>query len=294
MGFKGALSERILAAALTVICLGVSGCSVAEPKIAATTEPSAPNTAAADPKTADTANSSSIEITPNGPADTVRAFYSLLRQKKFREAIFLTNLRPAFEGLTDTELQDFAVDFAELAGEIPAEIKINGEIVAGEKATVTADLPADDGEMKVQTINLRKSGDIWIIQTTDDETAKKIVKEGKQYFYNLRIETHEREAQKMLERVSKAQFAHSLQNGGALADIETLIKSGLLPDDIRSSDSTGYNYALILAPDKRSFHATATPAVYGKSGRQSFILKIDPKGQARVSGKDVGGKPLSN
>ncbi len=294
MGFKGALSDRILAAALTVICLGFSGCSVAEPKIAATANPPASSTTAADSKTAETSSSSSIEITPNGPADTVRAFYALLRQKKFREAIFLTNLRPAFEGLTDTELKDFAVDFAALAGQIPAEIQINGEVVSGENANVTANLPGDDGELKLQTINLRKSGDVWIIQTTDDETAKKIAKEGKQYFYNLRIETHESEAQKMLERVSKAQFMHSLKNNGAIGDMETLVAGGFLPDDAKTSESTGYNYAVVLSPDKKTYYATATPAEYGKSGRQSFILKLDAKGRARVSGKDVGGKPLTN
>src|SRR5688572_25835966 len=50
-----------------------------------------------------------IPIEPNGPADTVRVFYKHLREKKFREALFLTNLRPAIEGLTDNELKDFAL-----------------------------------------------------------------------------------------------------------------------------------------------------------------------------------------
>ena len=37
----------------------------------------------------------SIKIEPNSPADSVRAFYKHLRDKKYREAMFLTNLRPA-------------------------------------------------------------------------------------------------------------------------------------------------------------------------------------------------------
>ena len=85
-----------------------------------------------------------ITIAPNSPADTVRAFYTRLREGKFREAIHLTNLRPAIEGLTDDELKEFSVDFAAIARLVPAELEINGEIISGENATVTAKLPGDD------------------------------------------------------------------------------------------------------------------------------------------------------
>jgi hypothetical protein len=78
----------------------------------------------------------------------------------------------------------------------------------------------------------------------------------------------------MLERVSKAQLAHSLQNGGLFADMETLIGGGLLPDDIKTSASTGYNYAIIVTDDRKQYRATATPAEYGKSGKLSFLLKL--------------------
>ena len=91
-----------------------------------------------------------IEIKPNSPADTVRAFYKHLREKKVREAIFLTNLRPAVEGLTDNELKELDVDFAALATEVPAEIQINGEIISGDKASVTTKLP-DGASKKMKT-----------------------------------------------------------------------------------------------------------------------------------------------
>ncbi len=187
---------------LTIVAAG--GCSVAEPKAAANTANAAPlanTTSAANAEPAP--KGATIAIEPNGPADTVRVFYKNLREKKFREAIFLTNLRPAIEGLTETELNDFALDFAALAGQVPAEIEINGEIVSGDKATVTANLPGDDDKNEIQKINLHKVGDVWIIQTVDDEAEKRIRKEGKQYFYNLRIETHHEEAKKMLERASR-------------------------------------------------------------------------------------------
>jgi hypothetical protein len=273
-------------------CLLFGACTLAEPKTSATAETSTLDKKA-DP--ASDSKGAAIAIDPNGPADTVRVFYKDLRNKKFREAIFLTNLKPAVAGLTDTELKDFSVDFEALAGQVPAEVKINGEIITGEKATVTADLPKNDDDSKneTQTINLQKEGDIWVIQLVSGEAEGLMRKEGKNYFYALRISTHEDEARKMLERISKAELAHSLQNGGTFADMETLVAAGLLPDDIRSSESTGYNYSIDVVPDKIKYSAVATPAVYGKSGKLSFALVLDQKGLPHMISKDNGGKPLS-
>src|SRR5215204_1057677 len=106
-----------------------NGCSAAASKAV---EAAAPVTAesAAPVKVS---RGATIEIKPNSPADTVRAFYTALRERKFREAIFLTNLRPAIEGLTDTELKEFQLDFEAIAKHVPKEIEINGEIVSGNK-----------------------------------------------------------------------------------------------------------------------------------------------------------------
>jgi len=292
--FPSNWSSYLILRSLCVLVLAIAcSCATAESKN------SSANTSVNGPIIANASNSAAgskgatIDIEPNGPADTVRAFYKNLREKKFREAIFLTNLRPAVEGLTDTELKDFAIDFEAIAGQVPAEIQINGEIITGDKATVTANLPNEDGDKtELQTIKLKKIDGIWIIQTADDEAEKQIRLEGKNYFYNLRIKTHEDEAKKMLERISKAQLAHSLQNGGLVADMATLIKAGLLPADVSSNESTGYDFAINVAADKKRYTATATPAVYGKSGKQSFLLQIDPKGISRVTGRDNGGKPL--
>jgi hypothetical protein len=196
------------------------------------------------PKDVQQAKNASIDILPNSPADTVRAFYQDLREKKFREAIYLTNLRPAVEGLTDAELKDFQIDLEALAGQVPAQIDINGEIVTGSEATVTAKLPGEDPDkLEMQEIRLRKDGDVWVILSVDDETALAVKKEGKEYFYNLRIDTHHEEAKRMLDRISKAELAYSIQNGGVYAEIPALIDGGLLPPDVKSSVSTGYNYS---------------------------------------------------
>ena len=39
--------------------------------------------------------------------------------------------------------------------------------------------------------------------------------------------------------------------------------------------------------------ATATPAVYGKSGKLSFGVQLDGKNIPHLNSKDNGGKPLS-
>ena len=277
----------VVSCILSVFVMGFGGCSVAKSAKAdrnTSTPPAAANSSS---------KSGSIPIEPNGPADTVRAFYGHLREKRFREAIFLTNLRPAVDGLTDAELKEFALDFAAIAGQVPAILDINGEIISGDKATVTAILPhADSDKNELQTVRLKKAGQVWVIQTVDEGAEARINKEGKQYFYNLRIETHEEEARRMLERVAKAQIAHSLQNAGLFAERDTLIGAGLLPDDIRTSESTGYNYSIDVSPDKRKYSATATPALYGKSGRLSFLLEIDGKGISRVRSTDNGGKVM--
>ena len=72
-----------------------------------------------------------------------------------------------------------------------------------------------------------------------------------------------------------------------------LFVSGLLPDDVSTSDSTGYSYVINLIGDKKQYFATATPAVYGKSGKLSFLLKLDGKGISHVTSKDNGGKMMN-
>jgi len=266
------------------------GCSAANTAIGAKT----PVAETIQSKGADNGNAALIPISSGGPADTVRAFYKHLREKRFREAIFLTNLRPAIEGLTDSELKDFAIDFEAIAGQVPTEIAINGEIITNNRATITANLPSPDTDKhEIQTINLRNDNGVWVILTVDEKSEATIKAEGKNYFYSLRIKTHEEEARAMLERISKAQMVHALQNGGVYADIAALSASGFLPEDIKTSESTGYKFAVELAQDKRNYTATATPEVYGRSGRLSFLLQLDKNGVSRVSSKDNGGKVLS-
>jgi hypothetical protein len=283
-------AARISCCLAIFVVIAVSGCSV---EASRAESPESAGLPQADRVRNEVPPGAVIEIKPGSPSETVRAFYARLREKKIREAIFLTNLRPAIEGLTDDELKEFAVDFEAVAANVPAELEINGEIISGDSATVTAKLPSEDNDkIELQEIRLRRQGEIWIILSADDATEAVIKKEGKNYFLGLRIEIHQTEAKKMLDRIAKAQMVHSLQNKGECAEFAKLIELGFLPSDITSAETTGYNYALQLSADRKRYIASATPAVYGKSGKISLLLDLDADGKPRMKSVDNGGKPL--
>jgi hypothetical protein len=281
---------------LTFSVLMISGCAVEAAKVSESEKRAAVKNADLKPEvklSAKTTKGATIEIDKDSPADTVRVFYKSLRENRFREAMFLTNLRPAIEGLTDTELAELQLDLAPIAQQIPAEIEINGEIISGNYATVTAKLPDNETkQITLQEIRLRKAGDFWVILTIDEQAEDTVKKEGNKYFFNLRLQTHESEAKAMMERLSKAQMVYALQNGGIYGEITALVEKGYLPEDALTADSTGYNYKITLAPDKKKYYATAEPAVFGKTGKLSFLLEIDDKKYPRLTAKENQGQPL--
>ena len=284
---RAVFSRFGLTLCLLFIAISVNSCSAPASKAADGTTTAV--VSGAEPAVARTYRGPTIEIKPNSPADTVRAFYTALRERKYREAIFLTNLRPAVEGLTDTELKEFEVDFEAIAKHVPPQIEINGEFITGNKATVTAKLPnADLDKDEIQEIKLRKEGEVWIILTVDESAEAKIKQEGKNYFAALRIDTHQDEAKDMLDRIAKAQMAFAAQNQGKFGDMEALIAAELLPADIRSSESTGYRYSLTVTPDRKRYSAAAVPAVYGKTGKMSYAVELDGLGQPHLISRDDG------
>ncbi|MBA2378359.1 MAG: DUF4878 domain-containing protein [Blastocatellia bacterium] len=235
---------------------------------------------------------STIEISANSPADTVKAFYERLRDRKIRDAIVLTNLKAAVEDIADDELKEFSADFDAIAALVPAEIEINGEIITGDRAVVTAKLPDEDQQLQIQEVHLRKEGSGWTILSVDEEAEELVKRQGKDYFRTLKIETAHEEAKRMLERFAKAQVVYSMQNRGLFGETRILIELGLLPEDALSTESTGYSYAMALSADKRKYVASAIPAEYGKTGKNSYIVESPEKGMPVVRGEDNGGKPL--
>jgi hypothetical protein len=293
--FKSISGFCLLALIFSVLMVG--GCAVEAAKMSDADKTKLVKNADSQSSSVKTASKTtkgaSIEITENSPADTVRVFYKSLRENRFREALFLTNLRPAIEGLTDADLADLQLDLATIAQQIPEDIDINGEIISGNYATVTAKLPDNETkQITLQEIRLRKEGDFWMILTVDEQAESTIKKEGNQYFFNLRLQTHESEAKAMMERISKAQMVYALQNGGVYGEITALVEKGFLPEDALTADSTGYNYRIFVSSDKKKYYATAEPAVFGKTGKLSFLLELDDKKTPRLTAQENQGQPL--
>ncbi len=287
------LRNLIVGVFLTVFLTGGCAVEAAKEKNVETTTSVRSDLPAVPAAAPNAPSKAKIKIEPNSPADTVRVFYQDLRARKFREAMFLTNLRPAVEGLTDTEMKELQIDFEPMATQIPADVEINGEIISGERATVTAKMPDNDtDELKIQEIKLRQNNGVWMILTVDETAEKEIAKEGKNYFFALRLKTHHEEAKAMLERVNKAQMIYSMQNNGLYGDVNALIGKGYLPKDILTADSTGYNYQIQVSSDRKKYAATATPAVYGKTGKLSFGYESDDKKTSVLKSQDNGGQAI--
>ncbi len=284
---------------VSLFVLVANGCSVSaktedtSTKVVETSKISNPMAENASTVTKNLPKKGRIEITVGSPADTVRTFYKNLRERRFKEAMMMTNLRPAIEGLSDSDMQDLNGDFEPLANEVPADIEIKGEIITNGLATVTAVLPDDEtGRLKLTEIKLRQEKDSWVIITADKEAENLAKKEGKNYFFILKMDIHQSEAHGMMERIAKAQTLYSAQNGGAFADMNTLISAKLLPEDISNSRSTGYNFSITLEANSSKYFANAVPNVYGRTGKLSFLLESDIGQKARMKSEDKKGKPL--
>ena len=226
------------------------------------------------------------QTTPQlSPSDTVRSFYRMMREKKFREAFALSIYRPAIDPLTPAEFDDLRVDFEKMAGAIPEQVNITGEQISGEIATVFVKVKDEANKDQAEPVTLIMSGGNWIVG--DKENEQVVKNKGKKFFFDARINTHHDEVQAMLTRISLAQLLYSQQHAGKFADMPTLILGGMIPKDLEGTDSTGYRFRITTAADGKSWNAAAEPAQYGRTGKLSFYM--DASG---VRSGDVGGKPL--
>ncbi|MCS6874181.1 MAG: hypothetical protein N2Z23_00190 [Pyrinomonadaceae bacterium] len=237
-----------------------------------------------------------IQTNVDSPSEVVRKFYQNLREGKFRQAWMMTNLKPAIEQMTDAELSEFKEDFEIVANKIPETLQITGEIITENSATVTIKVfDEDTNSLEDRVLKLRKEKDSWVILIVDEAAESFVRQEGKNYLYQLKIETHESEAQAMLQRIVKAQAVYALQNSGQFADLKTLVQIGLLPDDILDTKSTGYKYKVVLSSDKKRYYASAEPAIYGKTGKLSFLLECEGiNKETKLQSKDNKGKPIKD
>ncbi len=286
------VKNRIFLSAIFSLSVFITGCNV---KAAKNDAPVRNEISGVKAERNTVENKGSIDVKENSPAETIRTFYKNLRENRFREAIFLTNLRPAVEGLTEQELKDLQVDFSNLAEIIPGEIQISGEIITNDKATVMTKLPdTATGKSELKEFKLIRENGGWLILMVDEKQENEIKKEGKNYFFALRIEVHQTEVEKMMDKIYKAQLVHSAQNGGEFTDFSKLIQTNLLPEDVQSPDSTGYKYSLSLSADKKRYFVTAEPVVYGKTGKLSYLLNVENGKKPVLKQEDKQGKALKS
>jgi hypothetical protein len=235
------------------------------------------------------ASSSALAQTPRSPTETMREFYRLMREKKYREAFGISIYRPAIEGLSAQEYDDLKVDFDKMAvavsEKIPEKVDITGEQISGDVATVFVKVVDAEGKEKIEPAALIKIDNSWVVG--DKENLELVKKAGKKFFFEARINAHHDDVQEMLTRITLAQVVYSQNHDGLFGNTAELITAGLIPKDLEGTESTGYRFQVVRATDGKSWYATAEPAQYGRSGRFSFYL--DASG---VRSGDVGGKPL--
>src|SRR5215216_1931996 len=122
-----------------------------------------------------------VQTTQRTPTDTMREFYRIMREKKFREAFGISIYRPAIDGLSPQEFEDLRPDFERMAlavsEKIPAQIDITGEQISGDVATVFVKVLDADGKEKVEPATLIKIDNAWVVG--DKEGLELVKKTGK-------------------------------------------------------------------------------------------------------------------
>lgn len=223
---------------------------------------------------------------PRSPSDTVREFYRIMREGKFREAFALSIYKPAIDPLTQAEFEDLQPDFQRMAAAIPEKVQLTGEQISGDSATVFVKVKEVDATTEqAEPISLIRVNGVWIVGDRENDAIVK--KAGKDFFFNARIDTHHSEVQSLFQRITLAQVVYGQQHNGQYGNLAELIAGGLLPKDLEGTESTGYRFQVNKSADGKTWYATAEPAQYGKTGRLSFYL--DASG---VRSGDTGGKPL--
>jgi hypothetical protein len=227
---------------------------------------------------------------PRTPTDVVREFYKAMREHRYHDAFSLTSYKPAIEGLSTEDMELLRPGFEEKAAAIPTNVEITGEQISGNNATVFVRVPltASSPQVTSQPLNLIKSGNDWIILFGTEADAAEIKKAGRRYFLDALIEGHEADVEDFLKRLAIWEGIYSAQHNGMYGDFNALIQAGMFSNDVIDPNLSGYNYHINVAKDGKSYMATAEPARYGKTGKQSF--SGDQTGA--IKNADNNGKPL--
>jgi len=234
-------------------------------------------------------SSSVLAQTQRSPSDIVREFYKAMRENRFKDAWAMTIYKPAVEGLTAEEMEDLRLDFEERAAKIPEQVEITGEQISNNIATIFVKVPVTESTPQVtsEPVTLINSGGVWIIGTEADQAEVK--KKGRRFFLDAVIDEHQSDIEDLLKRLIAVEAAYAQANNGAFGDLPSLIKAGLMSDEVSDPKAIGYTFRVALAKDGKGFVASAEPARYGHTGKLSFWM--DQTGN--IKNADNGGKPLS-
>ncbi|MCA1557344.1 MAG: hypothetical protein LC731_02255, partial [Acidobacteria bacterium] len=96
------------------------------------------------------------------PSEAVRQFYKALGEKRFRDALMATALKPAIENLSAAEFEELRPDFERMAVDAD-KVQLAGEQISGDRASVFVKLASDGpGDPPVE-VQLRRAGGNWIL-----------------------------------------------------------------------------------------------------------------------------------
>jgi hypothetical protein len=216
------------------------------------------------------------------PSETVSSFYAHLREQRYAEGFALSVYAEAVAGLSPEEIAELAPDFQATSASIPAQIRIAGEKVSGDSATVLADF----GNGVAQPVELIKERGKWLVG--DRGSLKIVQREKNAFFFNTRIEVNQNAAYGVVKAILEAEDSY-FQQTKTVGTIEDLVTAKLLPETLRTAAGGGYRYALQPGSGKVSYFVTAVPERYGRTGKLSFYADA-----AGVRAADKGGNPTDS
>jgi hypothetical protein len=217
------------------------------------------------------------------PTHTALTFYQALRQKHYIEGFSKSVYRDAVKGLSAEELRDLEPDFVSTFSEIPARIEAHGENVSGDTATVLLKFEGSDALQNVALVRVKGE---WLVG--DKESLELVKAQGRNYFFNARMEANESDVVDTLVRMIGAEYVYQRRFEGRCGSLAELIEHGALSRDLADGQMSGYQFTFVVSADQKSFRATAIPIGYGRTGKLSFYA--DANG---VRAEDNKGKPAS-
>jgi hypothetical protein len=226
--------------------------------------------------------------TQKSPSDVVRAFYKAMYERRFKDAWSMTVYKPAVEKLTADEMEDLRPIFEAQAAEVPAQIQIDTEKIAGNTAQVFVQMPATEATPQITSkpADLILVDGVWIIGTEAEQA--KVKEKGARYFLDALIDLNQGGMEDLLKRLIAVQALYAQTHNGAFGEIKDLLTATLISPDMVDPKGSGYNFHIAVPPGGKTFVASAEPARYGHTGKLSYWM--DQTGA--IKSADNGGKPL--